>query len=159
VQGVTKIDVWKRPSDVIYVIDAVEESLAVQDPRNTWKTLQGIRENIDVVRGPVPPGSLTGLDWFDVPGGESVPLYPQWVGYGVPRAALKMHVNRGSNGAFVDGHVELVKPPSESQGIDAVRQFYYRKFGVNPQAVPLITSTATEGSFDDCTAGDVFWQP
>jgi len=161
VEGVTKIEIWKRPSSVIYVTDAVQESWKIDD---LGRSLEGIRVNIDSIRSQ-PPLSVTGFDWFDVPGGRGFPTYPDYTYDGkvstqrYPRAALDMHLGKGSNGVFVDGHVELVKPPPASAHPQEIHEFYMRQFGVEPQYIPGSTAVSTTAALHSCTAGDVDWRP
>jgi len=165
VEGVTKKHVWSRPSEVIYVADAVEESWGVNDPNNNWGTLKGIRENIETVRAPVPPRQ-TGFDWFDVPGARGLPTYYAFFEESkqsgdprLPRAALKMHLDRGSYGVFVDGHVEMVMPPEQDAGPQRVQQFYLRRFGVDPDVIPECTALDTTAALHPCVAGNTTWRP
>lgn len=161
VEGVTKIDTWEFAGDTVYAMDAVEESWEVYDPSNSNKTLKGIRENIAEVRKPEPP-THTGFDWFDMGGGKTLPTYRQWVDpKGVsraPRASLAMH-RTGSNGVFVDGHVELIKPPRASMGEMRVAEFYMRKLGVDRKIIRQIRPTETTAAIHPCTAGDTQWRP
>ena len=77
----------------------------------------------------------------------------------MPRAALKMHLNRGSYGVFVDGHVEMVVPPEQSVGPQGVQQFYLRKFGVDPDVIPECTALETTAALHPCAAGNTTWRP
>jgi prepilin-type N-terminal cleavage/methylation domain-containing protein/prepilin-type processing-associated H-X9-DG protein len=168
VEGVSKVQAWKRPQDVVYIMDAVEESWDVSYPNNTpWGTLRGIRENIDKIRKPNAPTD-TGFDWFDVPGAESLPTYEELVdkpgsspGSGRrPRAALKMHLKRGSNAVFVDGHVEMLKPPPAKNAYAMrVMRYYLYRFGVNRDIVPQITVLGATAQVGGCSAGNIDWQP
>ncbi len=160
VEGVTKLKIWKFPSEVIYVMDAVEESWNVAYGGNSWGTFRKLRENIDATRRPEPP-STTGYDWFDVPGAESFPTYRRLLGAPKPRASLKMHVRTGSNAVFVDGHVALVKPPPESTETDFifdVQRFYLKLFGLDRSLLGKVTAWSADASLA-CTAGDAFWKP
>jgi len=159
VEGVTKIDEWPFPGETIYVTEAVEESWGIVDLNNSFQTLQGIRENIEEVRRQVPP-SLTGYDWFDVPGGKALPTYRKMADSvtRAPRASLAMH-RWGTNAVFVDGHVELVKPPPESAGEVGVFRFYLRRFGVDRKIIPRVTALETTAAIHPCTAGDTTWRP
>jgi prepilin-type N-terminal cleavage/methylation domain-containing protein/prepilin-type processing-associated H-X9-DG protein len=161
VEGVTKLDLWEFPADTVYVTEAVEESWGIVDANNTWGTLQGVRENIASVRQDVPP-SQTGFDWFDVPGGNAMPTHkkftPAGTGSRLPRASIAMHGN-GSNAVFVDGHVEVIKPPKESVGELNVYQFYMRRFGVDRKIIKQVRATNTTAQIDPCTQGDTKWRP
>ncbi len=159
-EGVTKINVWKRPAEVIYVTEAVRESWDIEDPNNSNRTLGGIRENIESIRAEVPPRQ-TGFDWFDVPGGMSIPTYREFTGSGsrLPRAAVRMHLSRGSNGVFADGHVELVKPPPRNVGLQTIHEFYLRKFGVDPDVIDGCTALETTATTGPCAVGDTKWRP
>jgi len=158
VEGVTRIDKWKRASDVVYAMDAVEESWNVVDQ---GISLNQIRKDIAAIRALVDPNiNRTGFDWFDVPGGKTFPTYKKYLDVDhAPRAAIKMHLNLGSNGVYADGHADLIRPPLESVGILKVMQFYAKKFGVDPKITSIITSTATSAAIDPCAAGDIDWQP
>lgn len=160
VEGVTKIDKWPFPGETIYVMDAVEESWGVVDANNSFSTLQGIRENIDVVRKPAPP-TQTGYDWFDVPGIKSLPTYRNMVDGSThaPRASLAMH-RWGSNAVFVDGHVELVRPPDKAIGSLRISRYYLRRLGVDQKRVDRIgLHNTTTAAIHPCTAGDTTWRP
>jgi prepilin-type processing-associated H-X9-DG protein len=148
---------------VIYIAETVEESWEVHDNNNLWGTMRGIRENIETIRASVPP-KHTGFDWHDVPGGKSVPTYQEFVSSErAPRASLKMHLGRGSNAVFVDGHVELLKPPSKKVGAPNVMRYYLRQFGVDPDIVDQCTATDTSAFTDPdnhpCAVGDTAWRP
>ncbi len=159
VEGVTKIDAWEFPGETVYVMDAVQESWNITDPNNSNGTLRGIRENIDRIRKPEPP-TETGFDWFDMAGGKTLPTYLQWTNTTTraPRAALTMH-RTGSNGVFVDGHVELIRPPRVSVGEMMVAQFYMRRLGVDRKIIPQVRATETTAAIHPCTAGDTRWRP
>ncbi|MEP0844381.1 MAG: type II secretion system protein, partial [Phycisphaerae bacterium] len=108
VEGVTKIDQWKFPGETVYITEAIEESWNIDDPNNSFSTMKGIRENIGTIRAQAPPTS-TGLDWFDVAGGRNFPTYREYLSSARrPRAALKMHLGRGSNAVFADAHVAML---------------------------------------------------
>ncbi len=159
VEGVTKLDVWKHPGETIYAMDAIEESWNVNDPNNSWGTMQGIRLNIAAIRQPSPP-SQTGFDWFDLAGGRNFPTYQEFLPGGrFPRGALKMHLGLGSNATFADGHVELLKPPPKSAGAQAIHEFYMRKLGVDRALVPGSTALTTTAEIHPCVAGDTDWRP
>jgi prepilin-type N-terminal cleavage/methylation domain-containing protein/prepilin-type processing-associated H-X9-DG protein len=159
VEGVTKIDKWQYASETIYVTEAVEESWGIVDANNSFQTLQGIRVNIKDIRRQAPP-SVTGFDWFDVPGGKALPTYRSMATSSTraPRASLAMH-RWGSNAVFVDGHAELVKPPKESSGEVNVFRYYLRRFGVDRKIIPQITALDTTAALHPCTAGDTTWRP
>lgn len=163
VEGVSKLEVWEIPGDTIYIMDAIEESLSDlhPDPNNSRGTFRGIRENIRPTRAQTPPLD-TGYDWFDVAGGRNFPTYRRWMGANrFPRAALKMHLNRGSVAVFVDGHAGMVPPPPEAAGEQAVHEFYMRKFGVKRSLIRNSTPTNTTATAlnDPCAAGDTSWRP
>ncbi len=157
VEGVTKIDVWQVPGDTIYVTEAVEESWNVSDPNNSNSTLRGIRENIARVRRPTPP-SETGYDWFDVAGGLSLPTLRVMVESGgrKPRASLQMH-RTGSNAVHVDGHVELLRPPTRN--VQLVHEYYLRKFGMDRRRIRGSSALTTTAILSPCAAGDTKWRP
>lgn len=162
VEGVTKIDEWQFPADTIYVTEAVEESWDIQEANNSNGTLKGIRENINRIRTPVPP-TETGFDWFDVPGGRALPTLRQFAGptspsKRTPRASSMMH-RTGSNGVFVDGHLELVKPPKASAGEMRVAEFYMKRFGVDRKIIPQIRALDATAAIHPCAAGDTIWRP
>lgn len=160
-EGVTKLEIWEVPGDTIYIMDAIEESWNISDANNYFGTMRGIRENINLIRSEVPP-TKTGYDWFDVAGGRNFPTYKQWTGTSrFPRAAIKMHVGRGSVGVFVDGHAAMIQPPPERAGEWAVHEFYMRKFGVNRRVIKgskSVDTTATSLG-DPCASGDTTWRP
>lgn len=159
VEGVSKLDVWKQPSETIYAMDAIEESWNVHDINNSWGTMKDIRLNIAAIRQPSPP-SQTGFDWFDVAGGRNFPTYQDFVGNDrFPRASLKMHLGRGSNAVFVDGHVDMVRPPDRAAGKQAVHEFYMRKLGVDRKIIPGSTAITTTAMIHPCTVGDTDWRP
>jgi prepilin-type N-terminal cleavage/methylation domain-containing protein/prepilin-type processing-associated H-X9-DG protein len=158
VEGTTKIDVvWNQPSKVAYILEGVEESWNVD---NAGRSLNGVRKNIATIRAMVDPNiTMTGFDWFDVPGGYSLPTYKKWLGTRLPRAALKMHMNLGSNAVFADAHVEMLKPPPEAGGEMEVYRYYMKKVGVNPAVVPKITVTNADASTLPGVQGDTTWRP
>ena len=110
-----------------------------------------------------PPANYTGLDSFDMYRGGHVPAYPEDIannvgGKVIPRAALKMHLQLGSNASFLDGHVELIKPPgrpanAKQKEIDAIYQFYLKKFGVQNPVLNNITTRDGPGA-SKCAVGD-----
>lgn len=160
VEGVTKVETWRMPGETIYITEAVEESWAVNDPNNSFGTLQGIRERIGLIRAQVPPRD-TGFDWFDVAGGRSFPMYQAFLNNTErkPRAAIKMHLGRGSAAVFVDGHAAVVTPPPERAGEWAVHEFYMRQFGVNRKIIPGSTALTTTAAIGGCSAGNTTWRP
>ena len=83
VEGTTRIDKWKRPSNVAYILEGVEESWNID---NGGRSLNNVRKNIAAIRAQVDPNiTMTGFDWFDVPGGYAFPTYKKFLG--VPPAA------------------------------------------------------------------------
>jgi prepilin-type N-terminal cleavage/methylation domain-containing protein/prepilin-type processing-associated H-X9-DG protein len=160
VMGVTKVTVWKRPSDVIYIMDAALEEQENRMGAGNLKSLQYVREHIGEARVGDASGKH-GLDYFDVPGGASLPAYPIYID-GLdrnPRASLKMHMNRGSNAVYADGHVQLVQAPPDN-GFLSVFQFYMKQFGV-PAEVALQVTTTKTGSTEASPPGmgDSSWRP
>lgn len=159
VEGTTKIDVvWNQPSKAAYILDGVEESWNVV---NGGRSLNLVRQNIAAIRAMVDPNiTMTGFDWFDIPGGYSVPTYRKFVDTTrMPRAALKMHLGLGSNAVFADAHVEMIKPPPQSVGALEVSRFYFRKLGVDPKIVPKITDLGADASTLPGVQGDITWRP
>ncbi len=164
VEGVTKIDRWERPSDVVYVMDAVEESWNVVD---ATRSLKRVREEIAQIRALVEPNiNQTGLDWFDVPGGKTFPTFRSLVDAPgeeyVPRASLKMHLGLGSNAVYADGHVDMLKPPPDTAGALEAGRFYMKKMGVDRKLVPQIslgTFQSVDATLDRCAEGDTTWRP
>jgi prepilin-type N-terminal cleavage/methylation domain-containing protein/prepilin-type processing-associated H-X9-DG protein len=160
VQGVLSMEVWKRPSEVIYLMDAADETTENQDG-----LLKQARENLVSNRSwnnptvQPPPG----VDYYDIWNGSLVPAYPQDIptqrpaSKGSPRGALKMHLARGSNAVFGDGHVELVKPPDRPNLAPAaadlaVARFYFKKLGVKDSH--LITKLDGASASPGCNLGD-----
>ncbi len=140
VSGVTPINYWKRPGDTIYLMDA-----AIEEVEN-FDDLKRMRVWIEVTRkspNSRPPGGWAGD--YTVWAGSQVPAYKRDItGYDGsggrnPRTALQMHVNRGSNAVFVDGHVALAKPPARVSK-NQVYQYYLQKFGVLRAGEQNITS-------------------
>jgi len=162
VLGVTKIELWKRPSDVIYIMDAATEQDNKRDilkPQAPEGLLKYGREYIEQWRvyddlyGVSFHGAGPSLAYYDIFGPDYLPAYKQDIRK--PRAALKMH-GSGSNAVFVDGHVELIKPPSR-QSAQQVMQFYLVKFGVFNAVRDNITSTQLGGI--PCQIGDADYRP
>jgi prepilin-type N-terminal cleavage/methylation domain-containing protein/prepilin-type processing-associated H-X9-DG protein len=157
VEGVTKVDLWKRASEVVYIMDAVQEGWNVVD---AGRSLKGVRTNIAAVRADPYP-MKTGFDWFDLPGGWALPTHRNFLTTPLyPRGASLMHLGIGSNAVYVDGHVDLVKPPPESAGLQKVYQFYLKKLGVDPDVVRLVGGPAAPtAAVDPCVQGDIKWRP
>jgi len=167
VYGVTKMNIWKRPSDVIYIMDAATEEENRNDNSTYGSLLKYGRVNIDfwrtielLTQSSVPssePGPS--LAYYDVFNPRHMPAYPQDHNTFAPRAALKMH-GSGSNALFVDGHVELVKPPGRFSQTQ-VMQHYLVKWGVFDAVKNNITSTAMAGQdlSVKCRFGDPDYQP
>ncbi len=158
VEGVTRIHKWRYAGDTVYILEAVEESWEIVDANNSFGTLRGIRENIKNIRQQVPP-SQTGYDWFDVPGGLSMPTFRSMAGTGkrLPRASIKMHPY-GTSALFVDGHVSLINTSRKLTELK-VYQFWMQKLGVEPRIIPQVNTTNTTAAIDPCTAGDTTWRP
>ena len=92
------------------------------------KSLGYVRANITEARQGTPDGKH-GFDYFDVPSAGSLPTYPAYID-GLdrnPRAALKMHRNRGSNAVFVDRHCG--DPAASRRRQLAVMRYYLNRFG------------------------------
>jgi prepilin-type N-terminal cleavage/methylation domain-containing protein/prepilin-type processing-associated H-X9-DG protein len=160
VMGVTRLDVWKRPADVVYIMDAAIEEAENRMGSGTQKSLRYVRENIGLAREGTPSGKH-GLDYFDVPGGAFLPTYPQYID-GLdrnPRAALRMHQNRGSNAVYVDGHAQMMLAPRDTGFLGAYR-FYLKQFGLAADIADQITTTRT-GSTESSPPGlgDSDWRP
>jgi prepilin-type N-terminal cleavage/methylation domain-containing protein/prepilin-type processing-associated H-X9-DG protein len=155
VLGVTKLRDWKRHSDVIYIMDAATE----EDEREELltygrKSIDRWRVFDDIRYMPIPSGEIgPSLAYYDLFSGKHMPAYKQDIGNMnnlSPRAAMKMHYS-GSNAVFIDGHVEMIKPPGR-QGWERVMQYYLVKFGVFDAIRYNITSTS-QGNFG-CALGD-----
>ncbi len=129
VKGASRIDVWRHPAKVVYIMDAAPETRTASDD------LYYVRMNINTLRAT--PGA--GLDRYDVFRGGQVPGWPDdlkrdqdWD----PRAALQMHSKRFSNALFADGHAGAVTPPPAPSGMpspvamEGRYQYYLRLFGV-----------------------------
>ncbi len=159
VQGVLTQEVWKRPSEVIYLMDAADEVSENQDGalKNARQDL-GKNRQWNPASGP-PAQPYYGVDFYDMWCGSLVPAYLQDIPSqrnpsGSPRASLKMHLSRGSNAVFNDGHVELVKPPDRQGAAPdiAVRRFYFKKLGVRDSQ--LITALQGDSASTGCNLGD-----
>ncbi|UCD28170.1 MAG: prepilin-type N-terminal cleavage/methylation domain-containing protein [Planctomycetota bacterium] len=166
VYGVTKIDLWKRPSEVVYIIDAAREEDNAYDDPAIGSVLKYGREKIepwrqleDITQGQTPgnEGLTPPLAYYDLFKAGHLPAYPEDIGPGMfsSRAALKMH-GSGSNAVFVDGHVELIKPPPR-RSWQQVMQYYLVKFGVFHAAKDNLT-VLERGSRTDCDLGDPDYQ-
>lgn len=134
VMGFTRLESWKRPGATVYLMDAALEETENRMGPGANKSLGYVRANITEARQGTPDGKH-GFDYFDVPSAGSLPTYPAYID-GLdrnPRAALKMHRNRGSNAVFVDGHVALLTPPRQDAGALAVMRYYLNRFGVDPR--------------------------
>jgi prepilin-type N-terminal cleavage/methylation domain-containing protein len=140
VQGVYKVDSWKRASEVMYIMDA-----AIFDEENGEKgglpeehTLRRAMENAFAYRNTPDPGFF-GLDAYDVFAGGQVPMSPQFIVPGqastpdtAPRASFTMHLKLGSVSSFVDAHAELVKPPPREMLSNRgdIQRYYWKHMGV-----------------------------
>lgn len=154
VQGAQNLSVWKRASEVIYIMDAAHET-----EEDTAGVLRDARENIQKSRqwnfGSGQPAWAT-VDFYDIWKAALVPAYRQDIKgpERYPRASLKMHLNRGSAAAHADGHVELIKVPDRTNNnsdIDIAR-FYIKRLGVRGNLISSITSL--NGSVDsNCNTG------
>jgi prepilin-type processing-associated H-X9-DG protein/prepilin-type N-terminal cleavage/methylation domain-containing protein len=134
----SRLDLWRTPAKVIYIMDAALESERTTDP-----ALALVRTTINSLR--VNPGP--GLDRYDIYSGGQVPGWSEDVrhssGAWTPRAAFQMHSN-GSNAVFVDGHATRVKPPTipgnntwdGAMTMEKRYQYYLRLFGVDIPADP-----------------------
>ena len=153
VAGVTKIELWKRPSDVVYIMDAAYET----DDAESWlhrgriNSLGYYRTIENAADGDRRPG----LANYDLYKGMQLAAYRQDFqsegGKFLPRVALKMH-GGGSNAVFVDGHVELIRPPTRVSW-QKVMQYYLVKFGVF-HAVSENIIAYQQGSSLKCGLGD-----
>jgi len=155
VYGVTKMDTWKRQSEVVYIMDAALEENNIEGKlkhgrvkMETWRQLD------DITQGQSPDGEdLTPpLAYYDVFNANQLPAYNEDINPQLftPRAALKMH-GSGSNALFVDGHVELLKPPSR-RSWEQVMQYYLVKWGVFHAIRDNIT-VLNRGSRTSCDLG------
>lgn len=126
VLGFAKMELWKRPADTIYAADAAHE----ETENRVSYCLKNTRENIANIRaaGKV---SNQGLQMFKPWAAYTLPAYPEDVERDGrdPRVALRMHMRRGSNVVYVDGHASILAPPARSSP-DQVSQFYMQKWGV-----------------------------
>jgi prepilin-type processing-associated H-X9-DG protein/prepilin-type N-terminal cleavage/methylation domain-containing protein len=149
VEGVSKINVWKRPSEVVYIMDA-----AMEEEENPVAPLKGALYKARI------NGWMT---YFDIWHGGHLPAYPEDVLAEVerrPRGALKMH-GQGSNAVFVDGHVETVRPPRRTSS-KAVYHYYLKRFGVNGVTMDnpiLVVASDLAPFWEQCTAGDPYYVP
>lgn len=155
IEGVFKVDNWKTPSAVIYIMDAATEK---ETDDFTVARLLHIPTTLDV--------------WH----AGQLPAYPEdQIGQrSRPRAALKMHLNRGSNAVFADGHVASVRPPARPAVRDPgnwIGQWYMKKFGVvdasteNP-VIKAVAGASYPSDWDSphswyyrCSTGDPFYRP
>jgi prepilin-type N-terminal cleavage/methylation domain-containing protein len=129
-QGVVKLDVWDRPSEAAYIVDAADENT-----ENIDFVLRDARVNINTNRNTVPGPGTPSLDYYDVWRGGLLPAYQQDITMtDPPRSSLKMHMNIGTQASFADGHAELLKPPTRSPSVavdkELVYRYYLKKFGV-----------------------------
>lgn len=158
VTGAASLDLWKQPSDTIYITDAAREDEEANGRQNAGRLYSGRTAN--------PPDPEN----FDVWTGGQVPAYPNPNGIdGLtirPAAALRMHLGRGSNSVFADGHVALVTPPplvsSDADPKVRILQFFLRKFGVRSASMnnPIKKyDNATPSYFITCRAGDPYFVP
>ncbi len=159
VQGVGKLEYWKRPAETVYIMDAARE-----DDENLAGVLQQARLQLEQNRtytdlAAQAPANYVGIDFYDVFSGGQVPLPEEFntqsSSDNSPRASYDMHGKRGSVASFADAHVEIVRPPSETLAPDRITtlQYYWRKFGV--QDAETIT---TEASGDNgCRIGIPNW--
>lgn len=165
VEGVAPRSLWKRPSDVIYTMDAADEMAG-----NPSGELAEVREKIAALRSPkinIPEGVLPPSPWgwgrYDVYCGYTLPAYPEdaaldGVHRGRSRGAIKMH-GKGSVASFVDGHVALVVPPARNGNPLAVAQFYMIKFGVQNAIKNNIRIESGSGGGEKCELGDEDYEP
>jgi len=155
VKGKGKLDWWKRPAEVIYIMDAADETAPFTDP-----LLEDVRENIEAVRAN--PLSGGGLDVYDVWWGGAVPRDPKetspapisdadWL----PRGAARLHLDRGPAAAFADGHVELIKQPEVNAATTSAERFAFwiKRFGYpdafhDPNTQAYDPVTASGGAYD-----------
>jgi prepilin-type N-terminal cleavage/methylation domain-containing protein/prepilin-type processing-associated H-X9-DG protein len=164
VEGVAKRSLWKRPAEVIYTMDAANEST-----ENTCGELAEVRLRIWELRNPkidIPAGILPESPWgwgrYDIYTGPTVPAYPEDASVDGPyrgrsRGALKMHY-RGSNASFADGHAETVVPPRRDTPT-AVAQFYMYKLGVLNAFRDNLPILGGSGGGEQYSLGDEDFQP
>ncbi len=154
VRGTAKVDLWNRPSDVIYIMDA-----AIEKDENKSGSLEQARLNTFIYRASGTAGVL-GLDAYDIFSGGQVPMRPDLntidtVSENSPRASWKMHAGAGMVASYVDSHAGLVKPPT---GADAntrqlIQRWYWKHLGVKDAR--LITADLL--SAEDCNLADLKW--
>ncbi|HOW70915.1 MAG TPA: prepilin-type N-terminal cleavage/methylation domain-containing protein [Phycisphaerae bacterium] len=152
VEGVSRIDLWKQPSRVIYIMDGASE---LENP------------DLAAARRSHEPTA------FDVWHAGHLPVYGEdRIGERArPRSALQMHP-RGSSAVFVDGHVEQVRPPARPGGAkdpaDYICQWYMKKFGVERASTeqPVIKAimgapygSGWESWYYRISVGDPFYRP
>ncbi len=127
-QKYTKLASIKRPAEWVYILDAAREDknvgggsdVTLQEGRENWKS------------GAWQTGA-NGIDAMDVWIADQL---PQGMGTtnvsdepGPRRVARKMHLNRFTNGGFLDGH--SMKLPLENRASDAENYcVWLRRFGV-----------------------------
>lgn len=165
VEGVARRNLWKRPGEVIYTMDA-----AIEETENPSGELAEVREKIWELRNPkidIPAGLLPpspfGWGRFDIYTGITVPAYPvdaalDGVQKGRPRGSLQMH-GRGSSASFADGHAALVVPPSRNGNPAYVAQFYMYKLGVLNAFRDNLPVSGGSGGGEQWELGDEDFQP
>lgn len=132
------LDEYKRPSTVVYVVDAAREDKAL--PFAGFESVKEARENWQGISNG--DGMVASMDVFL--GGHLPQGKPSWNagkqnntddGPGPRRAARKMHLNRFTNGIFMDGHAEGIqlanlKDPSGKPDHVANYAYWLKLFGV-----------------------------
>jgi prepilin-type processing-associated H-X9-DG protein len=144
----SKVDAYKRPSEVIYVCDAEKESKneggvdpLLKDARQNWKAGHEYwPENPAQADAEWGKGAICVMDvWrgMHLPQGNGAGNWNVTDAPGPRRVARKTHLDRFTNAAFFDGHAEGVS--AIDLGDDRSNYAYWLKlFGVNdPTEVAL----------------------
>ena len=157
VQGVFKMENWKRASEVMYIMDA-----ATFEENKSNILIEGMNYALGDARR-LPPGvapDQLGLDGYDIFAGGQVPMSPrfnvQFKSETSPRASYTMHLKTGLVSSFGDAHAELVKPPpNEFLGnrLD-IRKYYWKKMGVRNWRTIADDLVSDSSAGDVCNAGD-----
>lgn len=155
VKGFTQIGRWKRPSDVVYVMDAAHEL-----DENEEGILLRTRENIKTIRNTNGVTPNVGWQIYESWAGYTLPAFPEDITRDnrQPRVALRMHMKTASNAVYIDGHCAPVKPPRRESALQ-ISQYYMRVFGVLHAVQSNITSLAGSHPNQQHGLGDESYVP
>ena len=137
----------------MYIMDA-----ALEESENCSGSLKEGRIQTPLYRiTPPEDGDPGGHGTYDIYNGGQVPMLPllntDYSAFGSPRAAWKLHNNKGMVSSFADSHAEMLTPPRDSSIINStlrIRRYLWRKMGVKD------TRLIVDGleSLNGCSLGD-----